>query len=377
MYYFDNGATSFPKPESVYNKVTEVMREYGANPGRGSHTMALKAARAIYETRCSVARLFNIKDPLRVAFTANATMSLNLAINSVIESGDKIVTTNIEHNSVLRPLYAFREKGIIELEIVKVYKDGKLCIEEILKTIDKDTKAVVLNHASNVTGSILPIETIGRELRLRGILFIVDASQSAGVIDIDVEKMYIDILCFAGHKSLLGPQGTGGIYVREGVVLKRFIEGGSGSNSKSKRHPDKMPEIYEFGTSNTPAIAGLGAGIDFLLEKGVGNIRDHELKLANFFYKEVKKIPGVIVYGEEERVPVVSINVEGVDPSDLSSELDEEYGIATRPGMHCAPLVHEAMGTGDRGAVRFSFGYFNNIEEVNYAIKALKELVKG
>lgn len=379
MYYFDNAATSYPKPERVYEVLTDIMKTKGANPGRGSHSMALEASRVIYATRCKLAELFNVEDPLRIAFTQNATHSLNMAIRGALKKGDHVVTTSLEHNSVLRPLYAMRDDYGVDLTIVEADREGRISPKDILGAVREDTKAVIVTHASNLTGTILEVEEIGAALRDRDILLIVDASQSAGYLDIDVKDMGIDILCFTGHKSLYGPPGTGGIYVREGIDLCPLMEGGSGSHSKLERHPHEMPDLLEYGTLNAPAIGALGAGVDFILERGLETIRSHEEELTAAFIQGIKDLPHIKVYGDLEayRTPVVTLNIEGADPSEVSQLLDEEYGIATRPGMHCAPLAHRSIGTYETGAVRFSFGYFNTIEDIHYAIGALKEIVSS
>lgn len=379
MYYFDNAATSYPKPERVYKALIDIMKTSGANPGRGSHTMALEASRIIYNTRYKLAKLFNIDNPLRIAFTQNATFSLNMAIKGHLKKGDHVITTSLEHNSVLRPLYSLEEDAQVELTIVKADNKGNIKASDILNNIRKETKAIVMTHASNLTGTILPVEEVGRVLKGKGITLIVDASQSAGYLSIDVEKLNIDILCFTGHKSLYGPQGTGGIYVREGLELSPIMEGGSGSQSKLKRQPREMPDLLEYGTLNAPAIGALGEGVDFINEIGIENIRVHEERLTRLFIDGIKDIALIDIYGEitEVRTPVVALNIDGVDPAEVSSLLDEEYSIATRPGMHCAPLAHESIGTGETGAVRFSFSYFNTEEEVRYAINAMKEIVES
>lgn len=376
MYYFDNAATSYPKPDEVYGVLIEVMKNKGGNPGRGSHVMALEAFRAVYETRVKLAELFNVKDPLRIAFTQNATMSLNFAIKGLLKEGDHVITTSLEHNSVLRPLFSMEDQDGVELTIIDADSHGRINIESIEAAVKKNTRAIVITHASNLTGTIIPIKKVGEIAKEHDILLIVDASQSAGILEIDVEDMNIDILCFTGHKSLFGPQGTGGIYLRKGVELKPLMEGGSGSHSKLRRQPRDMPDLLECGTLNAPAIAALGAGVDFILKKGLENIRKHEKDIAEAFINGLKNIDEVKIYGPEteERTPVVAINIAEIDPSEISSLLDEEYSIAVRPGMHCAPLAHKSIGTYETGAVRFSFGYFNTMKEISYAIEAIKDI---
>ncbi|WP_320047849.1 aminotransferase class V-fold PLP-dependent enzyme [uncultured Ilyobacter sp.] len=376
MSYFDNAATSYPKPDEVYSVLIETMKNRGGNPGRGSHRMALDAFRAVYETRVKLAKLFNVDDPLRIAFTQNATMSLNFAIKGVFKPGDHVITTSLEHNSVLRPLFSMEQQGKVELTIIEADCQGIISLDDIEEAIQENTKAIVITHASNLTGTIIPIKKIGEIVKKHGILLIVDASQSAGILEIDVKNMNIDILCFTGHKSLFGPQGTGGIYLRKGVEIKPLMEGGSGSHSKLKRQPQEMPDLLECGTLNAPGIAALGAGVDFIMKTGMGNIRKHENELTEAFIKGLKGIDKVRIYGPEtgERTPVVALNMGNIDPAEVSALLDEEYEIAVRPGMHCAPLAHRSIGTYETGAVRFSFGYFNTKKEISEAIEAIKEI---
>ena len=375
IIYFDNSATSFPKPEEVYKASEKAMRIYGANPGRGGHRMAVEASKEIFKVREKIANLFNIKDPLRIAFTQNSTYALNFAIKGCINKKGHVITTALEHNSSLRPLFSKRDNEEIELELIYPEETGEISIEKIIESIKEDTIAVVVNHISNVIGTIVDIGKIGKVTREKGIMLIVDVSQSAGYLDIDVERDGIDILCFTGHKSLYGLQGSGGIYIREGIDFIPIIEGGTGSFSKLERQPLVMPEGLEAGTLNTLAIVSLGAGIDFIQKVGIENIRKHEDKLTQRFLTELKKIPEVEVYGSDKRGPVVTLNIKGIDSGDLAAYLDEEYGILVRGGLHCAPKIHETIGNGENGGVRFSFGFFNTDEEVDYAIKALKEIV--
>lgn len=375
IYYFDNSATSFPKPESVYKSIEEAARFYGANPGRGGHRMAVDASKAIYETREKVASFFNIKNPLQIAFTYNSTYALNFAVKGAVPKDSHIITTSLEHNSVLRPVFYERDENNAHISIIEPSEDGNIHSEDIINAMKPETKAVILTHMSNVTGAIIDLLPITAEARKRNILTIVDVSQSAGYLDIDVEEMKIDILCFTGHKSLFGMQGTGGIYIREGIPFSPIIEGGTGSFSKMKRQPHSMPEALEAGTLNTPGIVSLGAGIDFINSIGLENIRKHEDNLTQKFIEGLKNIEEIIIYGPEKRGPVVTINIKGVDSGDLAAYLDEEYGILTRAGIHCAPLAHESMNSGENGGVRFSFGYFNTEEDIAYAINTLKNIV--
>lgn len=375
IYYFDNSATSFPKPESVYKCVEKAVRLYGANPGRGGHRMAVEASQAIYETREKVASLFNIKNPLQIAFTYNSTYALNFAVKGAVPKDSHIITTSLEHNSVLRPVFYEKDENNAHVTIIEPSEDGNIHSEDIIAAMKPETKAVVLTHMSNVTGAIIDLLPITTEARKRNILTILDVSQSAGFLDIDVEEMKIDILCFTGHKSLFGIQGTGGIYIREGIPFSPIIEGGTGSFSKMKRQPHSMPEALEAGTLNTPGIVSLGAGIDFINSIGLENIRKHEYSLTEKFIEGIKNIEEIIIYGPEKRGPVVTLNIKGVDSGDLAAYLDEEYGILTRAGIHCAPLAHESMHSGENGGVRFSFGYFNTEEDITYAINTLKNIV--
>lgn len=378
MIYFDNGATTFPKPDEVYDAVMKAMKEYGANPGRSGHKLAIRMGREIYETRELLAKLFNIDNPMNIIFTSNCTESLNLAIKGILSKGDHVITSSMEHNSVLRPLAALEKEGV-ELTIVKGDPTGKIKVEDIANSIRSNTKLIVITHVSNLTGTIMPIEEIGRIAKEKGILLLVDAAQSAGVYDIDVKKMNIDMLAFPGHKGLLGPQGTGGLYIREGLLLKEIKQGGTGSFSHVLDMPDILPDRYESGTLNGPGIVGLGAGIRYILNKGIENIRKHEEELTKHFIEGLMQIDKVKVYGplnEKEQGAVVSINIGDEDSSEISFILDEKYDIQVRPGLHCAPLAHKTIGTFEQGVVRFSFGPFNTHDQIDYALKAIREIAK-
>lgn len=377
MIYFDNAATTLQKPESVARAVLKAMTSFG-NPGRGVHEPALAASRAIYDARCALARLFHGENPARIAFTANATQALNIAIKGILSPGDHVITTVMEHNSVLRPLYELAAKGV-ELTILPADKQGRVEYEVFEAAIQSNTRAIVCTHGSNLTGNLVDMGKIGAIAKAHGLLLVVDASQTAGVVPIDVGKMNIDILCFTGHKGLLGPQGTGGLYVREGVEVRPLLTGGSGVQSHSKTHPIQMPTALEAGTLNAHGLAGLNAGVGYLLEMGVDRIRQKELDLMWAFYEGVNAIPGITVYGDfssRERCPIVSLNVRDYDSAQVSDALFSEFGIATRPGTHCAPLMHEALGTHQRGAVRFSFSHYNTMEEINIAVSALREIAR-
>lgn len=376
MIYFDNAATSFPKPEEVYEAINKAMREYGANPGRSGHKLALKAGRGIYETRELLCRLFNISNPMNVIFTYNATDGLNLAIKGLLKPGDHVITTSMEHNSVLRPLKALEKLGV-KVTIIQCDSMGFINIEEIEGNIIEATKLIVTTHASNVTGTIFPIKDIGKIADKYDITYMVDAAQTAGVYDIDVEDMKIDILAFPGHKSLLGPQGTGGIYFKDGTDILQMKEGGTGSKSDLLIQPEMLPDKFESGTPNTPGIIGLGAGIQYILDRGIENIRSHEKELTRYFIEELKKIDIVRIYGPcdvEKQAPVVSINIGDEDSSEVSYILDKVFDIGVRPGLHCAPLAHKTIGTFEQGTVRFSIGPFNTHQDIEKAVDAIKKI---
>ena len=377
MIYFDNAATTLRKPDCVIQAVVQAMQSFG-NSGRGVHGGALSASRIIYDARAAMAQLFGAESPERIAFTANSTQALNTAIKGVLSPGDHVITTALEHNSVLRPLYELEDQGV-ELTILPADSLGNIRYEDFEQEIRPNTKAIVTTHGSNLTGNLLDIAKIGAIARKLGLIYIVDASQTAGVFHIDVQKMGIDILCFTGHKGLLGPQGTGGMYVREGVELRPLLSGGSGVQTYLRRHPPQMPTALEAGTLNGHGIAGLGAAVRHLLDIGLDTVREKERALMTAFYQEVIRIPGIRVYGDftsMDRCAIVSLNVRDYDSGEVSDALSEQYGIATRPGGHCAPLMHRALGTVDQGAVRFSFSHYNTMEEIKIAVSALRELAQ-
>ncbi len=371
--YLDNAATTFPKPESVYCAVDQALRSVGANPGRGGHLMGLEAARLIFETREVLAGFFGIRDSARIAFTANATEAINLALFGLLHPGDRVVTSSMEHNAVTRPLRALQELGV---EIVKVPADrqGRIDPAAIRAACAEKTRLVVLTHCSNVTGTLQPAEEIGPWCQQQGILFLLDAAQSAGIFPIDVEEMGIDLLAVPGHKGLMGPQGTGMLYVREGLQLKPLIYGGTGSNSHSEWPPEQMPERYEAGTLNTPGIAGLKAGVEFLVETGLDKIRGHEADLIGHLIEGLQGRTGVELYGPLTpggHGGALSINLTGTDPSQVGFALDRDHGIVCRVGLHCAPDAHRTIQTYPRGTVRISPGYFNTHQEIDSLLHAL------
>mgnify|MGYP001623829969 CR=1 FL=1 len=377
MIYMDNAATTMHKPKEVIDAVVVAMSSMG-NAGRGVNEASLSASRLIYDTREKLCRLFGAEDPRQIVFTANSTESLNIAIKGILNPGDHVIATMLEHNSVLRPLYEMEKKGV-RLTIVKSNPEGTLDLADIENAIAPDTKMIVCTNGSNLTGNYIDPEPIGTLAREKGIVFVVDASQTAGVFPIDVQKMKIDVLCFTGHKGMLGPQGTGGMYVRKGLSVRPLLSGGSGVQTYSKTHPTEMPTALEAGTLNGHGIAGLHAAVEYLEKTGVDTIRAREQDLMWRFYEGVKEIPGVKVYGDfstKNRCAIVTLNIGDYDSSEVSDELLTEYGISTRSGGHCAPLMHEALGTVEKGAVRFSFSHYNTEEEVDTAIRAIRELAE-
>ncbi|HOR87166.1 MAG TPA: aminotransferase class V-fold PLP-dependent enzyme [Bacillota bacterium] len=379
MIYFDNAATTFPKPETVYRAMDNCQRTFCANPGRGGHKLSLQSGRVILEARELLADLFNSGSPERIILTYNATEALNLALKGFLKRGNHVITTSMEHNSVVRPLKTLEKRGV-DTTIVQCNEYGEIDISDIEKEIKKETVLIVSTHASNVVGTILPITDIGNLAKKYGLDFLVDASQTAGLYEIDVNKMNISMLAFTGHKSLMGSQGTGGLYIKKGLELEPLMEGGTGSKSESLYQPDIMPDRFESGTRNTPGIAGLCAGIGFINSKGINNIREHEQNLTKYFMDGIRDMGSVRIYGTKSagrQAPVVSINIGDVGSSEVSYVLDQEFDIMTRPGLHCAPLAHKTLGTMDQGTVRFSFGYFNTKEQIDEAITAIEKIAGG
>lgn len=377
MIYFDNAATTLHKPPEVIEAVVHAMTTSG-NASRGTHTGSLAASRTVYETRKKIADFFHCSRADHVIFTSNSTEALNIAICGTLGKGDHIISTDLEHNSVLRPLYHLEEQGA-SLTFLSANKKGCIDYDDFKRSIKPNTKAIVCTHASNLTGNVLDIERIGHIAKAHNLLFIVDASQSAGCIEINMETMNIDILCFTGHKGLLGPQGTGGLCIHESVEIRPFKHGGSGIHSYEKGQPQAYPARLEAGTLNSHGIAGLCAAINYINTITIPVIAKKEQELLWHFYKGICNIPEIHIYGDfdtKERAAILSLNIEGYDSGTVSDVLSQEYDIATRPGAHCAPRMHQALGTTETGAVRFSFSSFNTMEEVETAIQALKELVE-
>ncbi len=379
MIYLDNASTSWPKPPGVAEAVLHYMQDVGASPGRSGHQLAVEAGRIVYETREALAQLFNAADPLRIVFAANATEAINLVLFGYLRPGDHVVTTSMEHNAVMRPLRYLQSTGV-DLTVVPCSAQGMLDPIDMEKAIRPNTVLLVVNHASNVAGTVLPVAEAGAIAERHGLLLLVDAAQTGGAYPIDVHQMKIDLLAFTGHKALLGAQGTGGLCIGERVDLSRLQplkRGGTGSRSESEQQPDFLPDRYESGTANGMGIAGLGAGVRFVLEAGVDRIRAHEQQLTADLLAGLRSIPGVRIYGTgqaEEQTATVSFNVDGLEPSDVALRLDEEHNIMSRPGLHCAPSAHRTIGTYPRGTVRFGLSYLNTTEQVDLAIEAVGKI---
>ena len=374
--YLDNAATSWPKPEAVYQAVDRFMREVGATPGRGGHWREEEAACIADEARAALAQLFNAPDPAGIAFTMNATQAINMALKGVLRPGDHVITSSIEHNAMWRPLKALERRGVA-VTAVPCAADGTLDPADVSAAIRPNTRLIALLHASNVLGTLLPVAAIGQIAHDHGLLFLVDAAQTAGAHPIDVQAMHIDLLAFPGHKGLYGPHGTGGLVVRPGVQLETWIEGGSGTESAPETMPEALPLRLEAGTQNAAGIAGLLAGARFVLEQGVERIREHELALTGQLIEALDDVPGLTVLGPAglaRRTAVVSVTIEGYIPDQLAAVLDQVFDIATRAGLHCAPQAHRTAGTLETGALRFSPGYFNTPEEVAEAAAALRSI---
>jgi cysteine desulfurase family protein len=379
VVYLDNAATSWPKPPGVHEAMTECLLKYGANPGRGSHRMALQAGRKMLEARQLLARLFHADNPNDIVFTLNTTHALNIAIQGSLRPGDHAIATAIEHNSIRRPLEAMRRLRGVEVTYIPTDEAGRIDLNDLKAAIRPNTRLVAVTHSSNLLGTVIPVGDIGAVTRSRGILLLVDAAQTAGALDIDVETMNIDLLAFPGHKGLMGPLGTGGLYVRPGVELEPLMYGGTGSRSEEPAQPEVRPDKYEAGSPNTVGIAGLAAGVKFVLEQTVRAIGAKELALVRRLMDGLRDIPGLRMLGpgpEEERTAIVSFLLEGIDPAETAFLLDREYGIAVRAGFHCTPLAHERAGTLGSGAVRASPGYFNSEADIDALVAAVEALAK-
>lgn len=378
--YLDNAATSFPKPEDVYTAVDGFMRNVGVSSGRGAYRRALEADRAVYDTRRALGKLFNVKDVSRIIFTCNVTESLNLALKGILGPGDHVVTSSMEHNSVWRPLKTLESERGILITPVRCDSMGFMDPESVRASITEKTRLIVLIHASNVTGGVMPVAEVGEIARKYKIPFMVDAAQTAGVLPIDVGAMNIDLLAFTGHKGLLGPMGTGGLYIKEGIAVRPFKDGGTGGDSILERQPEGLPDRYEAGTLNVSGIAGLGAAVKFILAEGIMRIQKREEALTAYALERLKELDGITIYGPggaAGRVGVISFNIRDLNPQWIGNILDERYGIMVRTGLHCAPSAHRTIGTLGRGTVRIGLGYFNTENDLDSLVEALKDIVKN
>ncbi|MCU0288193.1 MAG: aminotransferase class V-fold PLP-dependent enzyme [Acidobacteria bacterium] len=380
LIYLDNGATTFPKPEEVYKFMDHFYRNFGVNPGRSGYDLCMESGAIVENTRKQLTKFFNGKDFNRLCFSYNSTDALNLVINGMLQKGDHAVTTTLEHNSVLRPLYHKNKYENVEIDYIPVNSAGFVDPDDFPKKFKKNTKLVILNHASNVIGTIQPIKEIGKRCREYGIPFVIDASQSAGKVPIDIEEQFIDVVVFTGHKSLFGPTGIGGLYVREGIEINFTRAGGTGVRSAVKSHLPEYPYRLEYGTLNSVGIAGLHAGVKWIEEKGIKSIHDQEMKLTSMMRDGLKNTEGITLYcleDLEDHISILLFNIEGFEANDVGTFLDVDYNIACRTGLHCAPLIHEELGTTKiHGAVRFGIGPFNTPEEIEIAVNAVQEIAK-
>ena len=380
LIYLDNGATSFPKPEEVYTYMDQYYRRLGVNPGRSGYDICMEAGEVVENTRKALTKFFNGKDPNRLCFTYNATDALNLIIFGILQEGDHAITTTVDHNSVLRPLYHFSEFGGGEVDYIPFDSKGFVNPDDIKKRFKSNTKLVIVNHASNVIGTIQPVKEIGRLCKENGIIFAVDASQSAGKIPVDMEELNLDIVAFTGHKSLLGPTGIGGLYIREGIEIKHTRAGGTGVRSAVKTHLYEYPYRLEYGTLNTLGVSGLSAGIKWILEHGLDNLHEHEMKLTSKLREGLHNVEGITLYVQDDLTDHISIflfNVDGMEAMNTGTILDVDYNIACRTGLHCAPLVHDQLGTTEiHGGVRFGIGPFNTEEHIQIAVQAVKDIAE-
>lgn len=378
LIYLDNAATSYPKPPQVVEAVSRYLRGAGS-PVRSSHRMSLEASRSIHCARERVAELVGLDDPLRVIFTANATAAINIALQGVLAPGDHVVTTSVEHNSVMRPLRMLEHSGV-DVTVVECTEDGLATCDCIADALRPNTTVVVMTHASNVLGAIQPLAEVGELCRRKGVVMCVDAAQTLGAVPIGVEREGLDLLAFSGHKSLYGPQGTGGLVLGRGFDVSRLrplMYGGTGSRSESEEQPDFLPDMLESGTANGPGLAGLAEGMGFVLSTGVDEIRRQESALTHRLMNGLSSIPGVTVYGPSStsaRSAVVSFRIDGLDPSEAAFRFDNEYGIMCRAGLHCSPAAHRTAGTFPEGTIRFGIGYFNTVEDIDIAIEATRAL---
>jgi len=376
--YLDNAATTSKKPEGVKNAILNYYENIGCSPGRGGYEDSIKAGRIILDARTKMANFFNVANPEQIIFTHNVTYALNMGLKGILKNNDHVITTTMEHNSVLRPLHSLEKKGIIEVDYVQCAEDGSLDPEKIRKYIKNNTKLIVITYASNVTGTLMPVKEISKIADENDLYFILDTAQAAGLYDIDFQDLKTDILAFTGHKGLMGPPGTGGFAVSKKIAknMDSLIEGGTGSISDKEYQPDFLPDKFESGTMNTPGIAGLKAGVEFIEKTGLKKIRKHELKLSKKFIQGLKSNNKVKIFGpvdHKKQTPTISIQYDKNDLGEMSYKLDEKYGIMTRSGLHCAPLAHKTINSFPEGTLRFSIGYFNTEEEIKYTLDKLKK----
>ncbi len=377
MIYLDNGATSYPKPKDMIMAMEECIKEYCGNPGRSGHYMSMRTGEEVYRARKKVSSLFNINKPERLIFTKNTTEAINLGLRGILKEGDHVVTTSMEHNSVLRPLRSLEKVGV-EHSIAKANHEGKVNSADIARLIKDNTKLIVVTSASNVTGTKMPLEEIGVIAKNKGICFMVDGAQGAGSMDLDVQKLSIDMMAAPGHKGLLGPLGTGMLYVKEGIKLEPLLQGGTGTESKNRNQPHDFPEGYEAGTINAPAIIGLGSSVEYVKKIGVNVIRAYEEELIGWLDEQLLNMRGITLYGPscKEKTGISLINVEGLGAEEVTDILNKKYGIATRGGFHCAGLAHKSIGTWKEGAVRISVSPFNTKKEMRALVDALNKITK-
>lgn len=378
--YLDNSATSWPKPESVKDAILDYLANYGASPGRSGHHLAQKAERMVFETRDLIADFFNAPESDRVVFASNATHAINIALKGILKKGDHVITSSMEHNSVMRPLRFLEETKGVEVTVLQNDHHGKFPLEDLKNNMKKNTKLVLTIHGSNVIGTLNPINEIGEICRQNNVLFMVDAAQSAGYFPIDVQRDHIDLLAFTGHKKLYGPPGIGGLVIRDEIDMEIFLHGGTGSISEMEAHPKFYPDKLEAGTKNSVGIVGLKAGMEYVLKNGMDNIRNQVTELSTFFVDELLKIEEIKFYGPSDqtgKLPVISINIKNHISSDVAHFLDKEYGIMTRVGLHCSPAAHKTIGTFPDGTLRFGLGSFNKPDDIVVTIAALKKLIAG
>jgi cysteine desulfurase family protein len=379
LIYLDNGATSYPKPDEVYTFMDSFYRSFGVNPGRSGYDLCMETGALVDTTRKMLANFFNGNDLNRLCFSYNSTDALNLIIFGMLKQGDHAITTTLEHNSVLRPLYHQNKFNGVEVDYIPFDTNGFVEPDDIKQKIKANTRLVIVNHASNVIGTVQPVGAIGRICREYGVPFAVDASQSAGKIPIDIEQMHIDVVAFTGHKSLLGPTGIGGLYVREGVNIRHTRAGGTGVRSADRMHLEEYPYRLEYGTANIVGIAGLHAGLKWITERGIDAIHHHEMRLTRMLRDGLSELDGVSLYCQDDLVDhigVISFNIDGMEAINTGTLLDGEYNIACRTGLHCAPLVHEQLGTAQiGGSLRIGIGPFNTEDHIKTAIEAIGEIV--